>query len=281
MIPALRSITVLLSFLAVAAALQADSRAPAAILGSTVFRFEDLKVQHTTVGERRDVARQPTATLDEFECHLGVLNAGQTSHLPHRHPQEELIILTAGSLDVFINGTTRRIGPGSLFFFASYDLHNVRSVGTVPARYGVFNFSTPITHQIPAVAAAESASPEKLRSQVFDWNTLVAKPTATGWQRPVFDAPTVTCARLECHVTTLQPGAMPHRAHRHPEEEVIFVRDGALEVTIDGQSQHAGPGSVVFFGSNDEHAMKNIGPTAATYYVMLVGTAKTPKASTL
>src|SRR6266542_374159 len=74
---------------------------PAARLGSTVFRWEDLVAKSSGVGERRDVTQNPTVTLAEFECHLSTLNAGLASHPPHRHPQEELIVLKEGTLEVF------------------------------------------------------------------------------------------------------------------------------------------------------------------------------------
>ncbi len=262
------------------AALHAESTGSAtapAKLGSAVFKYEDLAAQSSGVGERRDVARQPTATMQEFECHLSTLNAGLPSHPPHRHPQEELIILKEGTLEVFINGTTQRIGPGSLFFFASYDLHAVRNVGTEPAKYSVFNFSTATTHSLPAQPAADTASPDKLRSSVFDWQKLIAKDTKTGARRAVLDAPTVTCSRLECHVTTLNGGQSPHPAHHHPDEEIVLVKDGEIDVTINGQTQRAGAGSIFFFASNDEHGMKNAGATPATYYVLRVVTEATPK----
>lgn len=251
--------------------------APAARLGSAVFIRQDLPVQPSGVGERRDIARQPTATMTEFECHLSTLNAGLPSHPPHQHPQEELIILQEGTLEVFINGQTARIGPGSLFFFASFDRHAVQNVGTVPAKYSVFNFSTTLTRQIAAEPAAETASPDKLKSQVFAWDSLTAVPTRTGMRRAVFDAPTVTCARLECHVTTIGAGQSPHAAHRHPDEEMILVREGTLEVTINGQPHRLGAGDIAFFGSNDEHGLTNRGETPATYYVIRVVTDQTPK----
>jgi quercetin dioxygenase-like cupin family protein len=82
---------------------------------------------------------------------------------------------------------------------------------------------------------------------------------------------------LECHVTTLNPGEIPHPAHRHPDDEIILVKDGMMEATINGRAQTAGPGSIFFFSSNDEHAMKNVGSTTATYYVIRVVTSATPK----
>lgn len=277
-LPASCALTLLLFVPAAAAEQPATSPAT---LGSTVFKWDALEAKPTGVGERRDVARQPTATMTEFECHVSVLNAGLPSHPPHVHPQEELIVLDEGTLEVYIDGRTSRIGPGSVFFFASYDPHAVRNVGDVPARYHVFNFSSQKTRTIPAQSAASSASPEKLRSAVYEWTKLPVERTKVGARRAVLDSPTVTCERLRCHVTTLEPGVASHAPHRHPDEEVILVKEGLVEVTINGVSERAGAGSVFFFGSNDEHGLRNAGDTPATYYVIRVETEATPRAASL
>src|SRR6186713_121722 len=86
-------------------------------IGSSVFNWEDLKVKPTPVGERRDVSDNPTPTFETFECHISTLNPGMASHPPHIHPQEELIILREGTLEVLLNGTSQKAGPGSLLFF--------------------------------------------------------------------------------------------------------------------------------------------------------------------
>jgi uncharacterized cupin superfamily protein len=41
------------------------------------------------------------------------LRPGQASHAPHRHPQEELIIVKEGQLEISINGAKQRAGTGS------------------------------------------------------------------------------------------------------------------------------------------------------------------------
>jgi len=246
-------------------------------LGSTVFKWEELKARPTGNGERRDVTDGPTATLDGFESHITTLLPGRLSHAPHQHAREELIILRDGTLDVTINGVTTRAGPGSLLFFAANDFHNVQNVGDTPATYFVFNFSTAATSTVPKEGAAALAVPGKLGSRVFEWTKLEAKPTKTGERRAVVDSPTTTLANFECHVTTLQAGVAAHAAHRHPDEEIILVKEGVLDVTINGVTTRAGAGSILFYGSNDEHGMRNAGDTAASYYVIRVVTAATPK----
>ena len=42
-------------------------RAQPQVMGSRIFLWDSLKVEKTKVGERRDVVRLPTATLDELE----------------------------------------------------------------------------------------------------------------------------------------------------------------------------------------------------------------------
>lgn len=249
---------------------------PAARLGSTVFKWDDLKVKPTGVGERRDVADNPTPTLEVFECHISTLNPGQASHLPHIHPQEELIILKEGTLDVLLNGGSQRAGPGSLLFFASNNPHAVHNAGKEPATYFVFNFATAATRALNGKVSGPTESGH-LGSTVFEWDKLAAKPTKVGERRDVANSPTATLTNFECHVTTLRAGEAAHAPHHHPDEEIILIKEGLLEVTINGQSQKAGTGSILFYASGDEHGMKNIGDKSATYYVLRLVTESTPK----
>lgn len=107
-----------------------------------------------------------------------------------------------------------------------------------------------------------------MTSSVFDWNTVEAKATKTGARRDFFDSPTATLDRFECHVTTLNPGEMPHAGHQHPEEELIIVKEGTIESTQNGVVRLAGPGSLIFEASNEMHSLRNVGKTQATYFVI-------------
>lgn len=259
--------------------LMAQAPAPTARLGSKVFLWDELKVKPNATGLRRDVVDLPTATFEKFESHITTLNPGKASHPPHRHAREEFIIVKEGTLDVHVNGQVQRAGPGSLLFYASNDLHNVTNVGATPATYIVFNYETVATRSAPPEGAAAARLPGKLASTVFDWEKLAVKPTKVGSRRAVMNSPTVTCSNLECHVTTLNAGEVPHAAHRHPDEEIVIVKEGVMEVTVNGVTSRGGPGSIFFYASNDEHGMKNVGGTTASYHVVRIVTAATPKAT--
>ena len=116
----------------------ADSRPP--VQESELFDWNAISAKPTEVGQYRYFMRGRTATLDELEIHATTLNPGQTSHAPHKHPNEELVILASGKLEATSNGKTRQLGPGSVIFNAANQMHAVRNVGDVPATYHVINW---------------------------------------------------------------------------------------------------------------------------------------------
>ncbi|MGA2051775.1 MAG: cupin domain-containing protein [Opitutales bacterium] len=136
----------------------------------------------------------------------------------------------------------------------------------------------------PKAHAADStpASPTqpaagKMASQVFLWESLKFVPSKTGARVTVFDEPTPTLDRFHCHITTLNPGENTGPLHRHPQEEFIVIKEGMLEINIDGKKQIATPGSMIFYAANENENMTNVGKTPATYYVIQFYTALTPK----
>jgi XRE family transcriptional regulator, regulator of sulfur utilization len=118
------------------------------------------------------------------------------------------------------------------------------------------------------VAAQQVNKDPPLTSAVHPWETLPVEKTASGERRAVFDGYTTTVDRLETHITTVNPGTGSHAAHRHPDEELVYVREGVIEATINGVSKRAPAGSVIFFASNDLHGMRNVGETPASYFVL-------------
>lgn len=118
----------------------------------------------------------------------------------------------------------------------------------------------------PAPLAVAYAPPKEatvLHSTFVDFDSL---PNANS--RPVFDNPSIGMDKIEVHITTLAPGKESHPVHRHPWEEIIYVREGRVDFTINGIVHHAGPGAYAFFASNDPHNARNVGTTPATYYVI-------------
>jgi len=116
--------------------------------------------------------------------------------------------------------------------------------------------------------AAEKSS---LASKASRFEDLPAHKEGGNEFRPVLEGETHAGCPLEVHETRLAPGSMPHPAHHHLHEEMFLVREGTIEATINGKATRLGPGSVAFMASNDEHGIRNVGTTAAQYFVIAIG----------
>ena len=128
------------------------------VLDSKAWLWADLKPHKTDVGERREVVQQPTRTLDELEMHITTLNPHTTSHPPHTHPNEEMVILKEGTLQAHVNGKEVVVPAGGVLFYASMQPHGVKNIGDTPATYYVINWASPgaKTKKIPTTPSGPS-----------------------------------------------------------------------------------------------------------------------------
>jgi quercetin dioxygenase-like cupin family protein len=126
-----------------------------------------------------------------------------------------------------------------------------------------------------ARAAVDEAS--MIGPSVYDWTKISARKTEVGEVRSFFRGPTKTLEELEVHVTTLDPGKASHPPHKHPNEEMVIVREGTVEALVDGQWKRVGPGSVIFNASDVLHGLRNVGDSPATYHVINWKSNRTPK----
>jgi XRE family transcriptional regulator, regulator of sulfur utilization len=131
--------------------------------------------------------------------------------------------------------------------------------------------------QTPQTNPPGPSAPAKLPSTIFDWEKMKITPSTNGVRRDLFDAPTVTLDKIHCHITTLNPGQNSGEPRRHLQEEVIIIKEGLIEATVDGRTHTAGPGSVIFFAANAVTRLRNAGPGPATYTVIYYYTPLTPK----
>jgi len=120
-------------------------RAAPPVMGSRAVSWEEIQAMPAGKGitQARHVFKDPTATLDELELHVSTLPPGQSPHPPHKHPDEEIVIIKEGTVEAMVGGQTRRVGPGSVIFQASNQMHGMRNVGDVPAVYHVIRWNSP------------------------------------------------------------------------------------------------------------------------------------------
>jgi XRE family transcriptional regulator, regulator of sulfur utilization len=148
------------------------------VQGSFAITWDEIQLKPTGAsGTSRSVLRAPTATLDELEIHVTALPAGKTTHAPHTHANEEIIVVREGTLEAFQNGKTTRVGPGSILFMASNQPHNVTNVGDTTAVYHVINWASPgMLKSRPATSPLDA-----VRSFYAEWDKAKAEHGAEGF----------------------------------------------------------------------------------------------------
>lgn len=126
---------------------------------------------------------------------------------------------------------------------------------------------------LPALcsSSAWASGQGTLPSSALRFEDLPVRKNKENSFRRILEGTTHTGDRLEVHETTLAPGNAPHPPHRHLDEELFLIQEGLVEVTIAGKNSRLGPGSAAFVSSNEEHAIRNVGPVPAQYFVVKVG----------
>ena len=126
---------------------------------------------------------------------------------------------------------------------------------------------------LPALLHAEDSGQQAapLPSTMYPYDKLPVQTSNGAQFRAVLKGKLATGESLEVHETTLPPGGAPHPPHHHVHSEMWLIREGTVELTVNGTRYRLGPGSVGFVHSNDEHGINNPGLTPATYFVVAIG----------
>lgn len=225
---------------------------------SKVYEWKDLEVEKSETRERRHIFKGPTHGFEYLQVHSSTVEPGMAAHGAHTHEdREELIIIKEGTMEHTINGKSRILSPGSVTLALQGDSHGMRNVGDVQATYYIIRWRT---------RGPRSSGNPDAKSFSVNWDDLEFKGSFKGGRRNLMRHPTGMLAEFEMHTTTLKEGMKSHDPHTHPEDEIILVRYGEVEEMIDGKPHKAGPGSVIFLGSDVPHGIRNIGEGPCEYY---------------
>lgn len=126
---------------------------------------------------------------------------------------------------------------------------------------------------LPAGAAlsAAAAESETLPSATFEFDKLPVEERDHAEIRHIMKGKLATGESVEVHESTLPPNGSPHAPHHHAHSEMWLIREGTVQLTINGTSHIIGPGGLGFVRSNEEHGIRNVGTVTANYYVVAIG----------
>jgi quercetin dioxygenase-like cupin family protein len=72
----------------------------------------------------------PTDQLKTMIAGNLLLDPGMSPHPPHQHPEEEFMLVTQGTGEIFCDGQTYRVGPGAMMYCAGNHMHGITNTGT-------------------------------------------------------------------------------------------------------------------------------------------------------
>src|ERR1700679_620177 len=108
-----------------------DTKTGGPLLQSSVVKLEGLQAEGAAPGAKAYVHfNGPTEQLAALASGLVTLEPGAQPHTPHRHPEEEIMIVGDGSGEFSINGVATQVKTGDMVFAEANELHGVRNTGT-------------------------------------------------------------------------------------------------------------------------------------------------------
>jgi len=198
--------------------------------------------------------------IRHLSCHVSVLNQDHTPHPPHRHKEEEILMLLSGEVEITLpdqpssDGTcARRLNPGDFVYYPAYFGHTLTCVGDQAANYLMFKWHDEEKRCNDELPFGHFSVRDFLRDERVRQGFV---------PRKVFEGPTRCLQRLQCHTSTLTPGA-GYPPHRDPYDVAILVLEGEVETL----GRRVGPHDLIFYAVGEPHGMVNPGEVTAKYVV--------------
>ena len=112
-------------------------------LTSVVVHAEEGTTNREAWGEWRRRLSGATHATKDIAVALYTLAPGQAPHPPHKHAEEELMILVTGEGTWNLGGKESPAHEGDLLYAATWDLHGLRNTSPLPLRYYVVKWLPP------------------------------------------------------------------------------------------------------------------------------------------
>jgi len=80
-------------------------------------------------GDHRIFMQGPTEMMETFESGSVSLKPGQTPHAPHRHVDEEIMLVTEGTGEIEVEGEVTKVAAGSMMYTGSNKEHGITNTG--------------------------------------------------------------------------------------------------------------------------------------------------------
>jgi quercetin dioxygenase-like cupin family protein len=130
----------ILQTLAVALALPAAGGVGPAEISSAVMAAGKGKLQRQPFGDQRIFLEGATGQLKSLTVGSLALKPGDAPHPPHKHPEEEILLITEGHGEILLEGKTTPVKAGDLMYSAANRLHGITAAHGSPMTFYYFKW---------------------------------------------------------------------------------------------------------------------------------------------
>jgi quercetin dioxygenase-like cupin family protein len=205
-----------------------------------------------------------TPSMKQLSVHSVTLNPGARPHTLHDHPEEELMVILSGEIEVTREDkgdrgarTVRGVGPGSISYHPAQDRHTHRNTGRSPSTFLAFKWLGEKN------ALGDRAAPFFVFDPATDVDQYRTDSSKGSTFTALLSSSTRYLSRLHCHLDTFEPGT-GYPKHADPYDIFLIVLGGTVQIF----GQEFKENSVIFHPEGEEHSLTNVGPTTARVLVL-------------
>lgn len=202
------------------------------------------------------IHRGPSSQLNDLCYHVSTLSPGHTPHCPHRHREDEILLVLDGEIEIQLvddeSHQWTKMEQGTFSYYPAGQLHTLHNTSNKPVHYLMFKW----------YSDTPCETSEHLETAIVK-DRVSTVPESDFHTEVVLEGPTASLYKFHAHYSTLKPGA-----GYAPHADAYDVAIVTLKGTIETLGKQVGPNSVIFYAAGDLHGIKNVGDESAEYLVL-------------
>lgn len=101
-------------------------------MANTLMDPSQAKLAKADFGDTRIYFDGPTGEMEWLTAGSLRLLPGKQPHPPHKHPEDEIMVIAEGNGQIFLEGKWQVAGPGAMMYCEGNDTHGIINTGIAP-----------------------------------------------------------------------------------------------------------------------------------------------------
>ena len=119
-----------------------DEKAPGAVNSTTVISAEHAQQEQADWGDALTYFTGDSYGSKDGLWAVATIKPGQQIHPPHKHAEEEFLMVMAGSGTWHLNGKEFPANTGDTMYAQPWDTHGIKNTGKIPLKFVVWKWNS-------------------------------------------------------------------------------------------------------------------------------------------